>query len=839
MKTPPDDGAHPELRALDERLGRVLQGPSAIESQTLFKIARPLLSIAKWRATMKVDAAKDLIERLRDPEAARAASLLAFGAALRELEANVLAVERVAIVRQSSPIAHAAWLRRVVGLLEIAHRALEVDDTNEAKVRAWGRMASRVDPSALSPPLVTVTAKAPTALDLPSVAREVDADDVRLVDLELATIDHLFAAARAETLLLGRRRRLLIAARQRLLDAAAALPLDRAGIRERTAYVAKEITRLDRLEAAGLDPDVSLLHQARQALTRRDPGRLFASISALEANAISAADRSVAQKTGEMMSRISRAEDQSRARAASFSRSGQELLGDVAPLIRAAVAETRAAANMRMSVGGVPSEREAAKALLTYLPADADEALVRATIAADGLFEVGGALTAVRVQEEERVMRLVKHPTPSLVLQPAEDVQDLRDAVINDPRSILLDLATGRLFARRFVREEVRRSSRVIMRGEVRVYVLDGSGSMKGPRARVRDSILIAELSTLMSRLAAPGETRCTLFYRYFTAELGLVTRVDSIKAAKEAIRDVVSNARSGGTDIQKALLASLDQIAEARANDPELARAQIVLVTDGEAAVEEGAIVAARAALQGFPIGISVIALGQENPALREIVARQRAKGEAAFYHFLEDGELESVTSGLLDQEESVHAPRRWSKLETEAELTRALEEDAGALLDDLEHLDRERDRAALERIEEEVQARREVGLVEETRESDQARIEALRRDRVALAARFDRWFPRLEPGLSAPSSEPVDEDVEATVCTLISVAEVTGLLGGSEMARQADAIELFERLLPDARLTPSRYRAVLREHPELVRDAVGAVRDAARGVSASPLTG
>ena len=50
--------------------------------------------------------------------------------------------------------------------------------------------------------------------------------------------------------------------------------------------------------------------------------------------------------------------------------------------------------------------------------------------------------------------------------------------------------------------------------------------------------------------------------------------------------------------------------------------------------------------------------------------------------------------------------------------------------------------------------------------------------------------------------------------------------LPGGSP----ADAIELLERLLPDARLTPARYRRVLHEHPPAVASALAALHAAVR---------
>lgn len=194
---------------------------------------------------------------------------------------------------------------------------------------------------------------------------------------------------------------------------------------------------------------------------------------------------------------------------------------------------------------------------------------------------------------------------------------------------------------------------------------------------------------------------------------------------------------------------------------------------------------------------------------------------------------------SGLIASE-SVHAPEEWTRL---AEDPRALEEELGGLVDELEAIDRERDVEALERIEEEAQARREMGIeaTEADNQGERARVEALRKDRVALEARFARWFPSAAEdtgtkpdATSLPESGSVErDDLDATTCALASVAEVVSLLGGTPLARQADAIDLLERLLPDARLTNARYRAVLRAFPEAVAPSLRAVHDAVRGRS------
>ena len=805
------------LEPIAQRIDDVLRGPQAIGSQTLFRFARPFFALAGWRASIAATALSDLLGHLRT----KTATAALFDAAVAELEANVVAIERFAIVKKRAPVAHALWLRRVVAVLTLVEIAL-ANPADEVAARA----ARRTDESALLPPLVPLEKETKRG-----EAASEDTTDVRVLDLELAAIDHLIAAARAETAMLGRKRRLMFAARQRLLEASAALPLDRPGVKERTRWLAREIMRIDRLQAAGLAPDVALVHQARQALTRRDPKRLFAALAAIDANALQVADRELAGRTGRIIARRWKDDEG----LESLRRSGEEMLGKVASDVDRAIDDARSDAQHRLVMGGAPSEREAAEELLEYLPEDAGATIVRAAVAADGLFEVGGALAPMRIVEEARIPRIVRHPTQDLVLVHADDPSDLRDAIITDPRSVLLDLATGRLFARRFVREEVVKKSRVVMRGEVRIYVLDGSGSMKGPRARVRDAILVAELSTLIARLEAPNDTRCTLFYRYFTDELGLTHKIDTVKKARDAIRDVVVNERSGGTDIQAALLASLEQIQEAQATDKELARAQIVLVTDGEAPVDEAAVEDAKKKLGDLPIGISVIALGEENPALRAIVARQRAKGVAAFYHFLDDAELAAIAEGSLGGDLAIHPPSRWTELEKDpAALARALDDECFALLEELEGIDRERDLSALERIEAETQARRELGITDEDGAGDgeRARIEALQKDNVALAARYARWFPPATPATSAEQLPERDrEEIEAVACARASVAEVVTLLGGSRLARQADAIDLFERLLPDARLTPGRYRAIVREHPHAIARPLQALHDAVTG--------
>ncbi len=75
-----------------------------------------------------------------------------------------------------------------------------------------------------------------------------------------------------------------------------------------------------------------------------------------------------------------------------------------------------------------------------------------AALAVDGAFELGGALSPTRVVTERVRLRRVPFPAPTLALVSAETVEDIPDAIIEDPRTLVLQLATGRLLSRRYVR---------------------------------------------------------------------------------------------------------------------------------------------------------------------------------------------------------------------------------------------------------------------------------------------------------------------------------------------------------------------------------------------------
>jgi hypothetical protein len=410
---------------------------------------------------------------------------------------------------------------------------------------------------------------------------------------------------------------------------------------------------------------------------------------------------------------------------------------------------------------------------------------------------------------------------------------------VSDPRALLFQLAEGTLLARRYVEEEVRRHTKTRLSTELRIYVADGSSSMLGPRARMRDAILLAELATLIGRLRQPGRFLSPILeMRFFDHELGPITRVATIDEGLAAIAGIFATPRLGGTNIQRALLGSLEQV-RARSSDAALESAQIVLVTDGLSRIDPAALRAARDASGALPVRLSIIALGVENPALRELAAEQRARGERVFYHFVDDAELERLTSGDLERRIVLHSPegRGGASAEGEAPL-----EIVGELVSEMERLERARHEDTRARLEgrsslEQDDTRALVDAAEELdlalgdlfSDGAQARLAVLDRDERALALRFDRWFP---PRTSSARPDPVARSPSADRVALARIlvattCEVIEQVGGSAAARRGEAIAIFERLLFEHGMPPWIYAELVRDHGAMLEPELRALRE------------
>lgn len=822
-----------ELRRAGARIER-LSGPHAeVPGVLLHRIARPVLSALGWAPTLRLGKAQALFALL-GKEAPHPQCLAACREAASELSDNIKNVEQAAAVWHRTPMAHAAWLSRVHRALRSVAVELGRGPTITSGLRD---VAEALGTGVLAPPITWTRARADgaTAPAAPAASPEARAGalrrarSARLIDLELGAIDHLLELARAEHEYLGRRRDHLEAARRLLLDASAALPLGDEGVRVRLRTVAIELARIDRYVAAGIDPDVELLYQARQAASRGDELRLRGALSAIseyQSRAGSVRGAELAARAVQRLWGDPRVLSDDLRRQADRRFAEESLGADVVAQVEAAyLARRKASADKALSASVRASEA-------SYLEDGVTQTLTCAA-AVDGYFELGGHVSPVRVTEHERFVRVVRHPAAAMQLLPAVGVEDLRDALIDDPRLVLMHLATGRLLARRYVEMHQREITKTGLETEVRVFLLDGSGSMGGARARVRDALLLAELSTLKKRLSTPRHVRPVLFYAYFDEKVGPMRRVDSVASTLAAIQEVIETRREGGTDIEGALLASFETLRQLRQSDNELARAQIVLITDGAATVDEPTLIAKRKEAQGqVPLGVSVIALGEENTALRGLVARQRAQGERAFYHFADDDTVASMAvspTGLPLV--SMLGPS--ASASSSAKGNAASLADVEDLLSELQALGQSSDVEQIEQAEEEATAAAELGLGA-VAEGPEAQREAKLRDRRALGLRFDKWFPApKEPHLREPThAEPLDAesedsaDLDAVVFSLASVTEVLQSFGASDLARTADAIVLFERLLVDARISPARYQSLLENYPQHLASPLAVLR-------------
>ena len=178
-------------------------------------------------------------------------------------------------------------------------------------------------------------------------------------------------------------------------------------------------------------------------------------------------------------------------------------------------------------------------------------------------------------------------------------------------------------------------------------------------------------------------------------------------------------------------------------------------------------------------------------------------------------------IVAGEGDGLGAIHPPPVPDDLATPA----ALAEQVGGLVEEIATRRHARDVDALESLDSQAQANREMGLgPAQLTESERARALELYRDRVSLERQFDRWFPEVRK-VDAVVGE-TDADVDAVVVVLSTIAETLGVIGGTSLARMADAIDLLERLLPDARLTPARYDAVVAHGDAALASPMNAVR-------------
>jgi hypothetical protein len=314
------------------------------------------------------------------------------------------------------------------------------------------------------------------------------------------------------------------------------------------------------------------------------------------------------------------------------------------------------------------------------------------------------------------------------------------------------------------------------------VYVLDASGSMHGARARFRDAILIAELNNLRAK-ARQGLPFDPLYFSFFNDSPTELSRVDTAGEASRQIEKLFRHSPAEGqTDITLALMAAFDSIRAAQGRDPYLARATVVLITDGEDRVDMELIRRTRAPVDSLNIALSFISLGEENSDLKSVVQEQRAQGARAFYHHLSDEEIQ------------------WARTEFDAPWRTLLPHDAPDTPDNLDAL-----WPHLEALEAMASKKNAVTAT------------------VAVEASFDALFP--ETPAQVPTREAVGKDVLARVADILdAIAEAASLAPADR--RATESVQLLQHLLSIYQLTPARHLAALAAGNKAVQDNLARVR-------------
>ncbi len=371
---------------------------------------------------------------------------------------------------------------------------------------------------------------------------------------------------------------------------------------------------------------------------RRDPSTAWRSLRALYERAIEAGDAELAQTASAALLSISEK-------------------GALAPAVDRAEAMRsigwrdgpRDLATERLAPGGRKGLDDQLASELAKLAFELDDDERKALELAAGCaryFDVEDSLSEEIVEAEIRskrpVQRRVPYPTQLMTYEPTNSLDQLNHFVLDHPGSLVLDLASGRQMVRAYLEEQPPPRPKKSQKTAVRVYVLDASGSMHGSRARFRDAILVSELNAIRVKAKA-GLPFDPLYFSFFNDAPTELVRIDSGDAASRHIDKLFRESPAEGqTDISLALVSAFDSIGRARGEDPYLARATVVLVTDGEDGVELELIRKTRRPYEGLEIALSFISLGEENPDLRSLIVEQRDAGGRAFYHHVSDAEIQ-----------------------------------------------------------------------------------------------------------------------------------------------------------------------------------------------------
>ncbi|MFZ5446946.1 MAG: vWA domain-containing protein [Myxococcota bacterium] len=438
----------------------------------------------------------------------------------------------------------------------------------------------------------------------------------------------------------------------------------------------------------------------------------------------------------------------------------------------------------RLAPGGKRGLDDALASELARLAFELDDDQRRALELASGCaryFDVEDALAEEIVEAETRatrpVQRRVPYPTQLMTYEPTNTLDALPHFVLDRPGALVLDLASGRQMVRAYLEEEPPPRPKRAQKTAVRVYVLDASGSMHGARARFRDAILVSELNAIRVKAKA-GLPFDPLYFSFFNDQPSELVRVDSGDEASRRIEALFrSSPAEGQTDISLALVSAFDSIGRARGEDPYLARATVVLVTDGEDGVDLELIRKTRRPYEGLEIALSFISLGEENPDLRSLVIEQRDAGGRAFYHHVSDAEIQLARTDF---------DSAWRTL---------LPADVAITTD------------ALERLLPHLEA-----------------LDAIAQGRAAPrgelpTGQFDTLFP--EAPMGAAREVP---QLQRLVDMLDAIAEAVGLAPAE--GRRAEAVTLLTHLLQLYGVPLAKYLELVQTAPPVLQKAIARIR-------------
>lgn len=485
---------------------------------------------------------------------------------------------------------------------------------------------------------VAAVFSAPLAMPFEIIARPRASSSAVPHSPRLATAEYYADRARGNVADTAQKRKDLDLAHELLLRMSAEERSDRERMRQLRIEVSEA---RDRVRLAPAVKSLNDLVKHLRHTARRDPKTAWRSMRALYERAVEAGDKQLADLAQRGLDAMLPVEPKARAKLAE-QHELKRLLNWKEPQL-----SLNAAAPEQLPAGGSP-ETDAVNDVLAQLAFDLDENQQRALELAAGcarFFDIEDSLSEELVEAELKatrpVQRRVPYPTQVMTYEFTNSLDQVHNFVVSQPGSIVLDLAAGRQVLRQYLEEEPPPKPKRVLKTAVRVYVLDASGSMHGARARFRDAILIAELNAIRVK-AKQGVPFDPLYFSFFNDTPSRLARVDS---GQEATRQIEALFRTspaeGQTDITLALMSALDSIRLAQGRDPYLARATVVLVTDGEDGVDLELIRKTRKPFEGLEFALSFISLGDENPDLKSLIVEQREEGSRAFYHHLSDQEI------------------------------------------------------------------------------------------------------------------------------------------------------------------------------------------------------